>query len=67
MVGIGLLGSGFVSEFYMDGLRDVRDATAVANYSRSAERAAAFGSRYGIPRPVHLDAELCADPASSSS
>ena len=48
-VSLGLLGSGFVAEFYMDGLRDVPGAHVVANYSRSAERAEEFGKRNGVP------------------
>jgi predicted dehydrogenase len=63
VVGLGLIGSGFVADFYMDGLRDVTGARAVANYSRSAERAEEFGRRHGIPRQ-HTEVEaLCADPA----
>jgi predicted dehydrogenase len=60
-VKVGLLGSGFVADFYMDGLRDVPGARVVANYSRSAERAKAFGERRGIPRQYTDVAELCAD------
>src|SRR4051812_35666288 len=60
-VSLGLLGSGFVAEFYMDGLRDVPGAHVVANYSRSAERAEEFGRRHDIPRQ-HTDvAGVCAD------
>ena len=62
VVRIGVLGSGFVADFYLDGLRDVRAARAVANYSRSAERAAEFGRRRGIARQYTDMAELCADP-----
>jgi len=40
----------------------VRAARAVANYSRSAERAEDFGRRRGIPRQYTDIAELCADP-----
>jgi predicted dehydrogenase len=61
-VQVGLIGSGFVSEFYMAGLNEVPGARAVANYSRSAERAAAFGARYGIPTQYTEIADLCADP-----
>jgi predicted dehydrogenase len=61
VVGIGVLGSGFVADFYLDGLRDVPIARAVANYSRSSERAAAFGERHGIPRQYTSMEELCAD------
>jgi hypothetical protein len=31
LVRIGVLGSGFVADFYLDGLRDVARARAVAN------------------------------------
>ncbi len=61
MVKIGLLGSGFVADFYMDGLRDVPGATVVANYSRSEDRAAEFGRRYGIARQYTTMEALCAD------
>lgn len=49
MVRIGLLGSGFVAEFYMNGLRDVPDQQVVVNYSRSEERAQGFAQKWGIP------------------
>jgi len=62
MVNVGLIGSGFVADFYMDGLRDVPEARAVANSSRSRERAEDFGRRHGIPRQYTDDAALCADP-----
>ncbi len=62
MVKIGLLGSGFVAEFYMDGLRDVPGASVVANYSRSQERASSFGQRHRIPRQYTSMQALCADP-----
>lgn len=50
MVRIGLLGSGFVAEFYMQGLRDVPGQQVVANYSRSEDRAQAFAGKWCIPR-----------------
>ncbi len=62
MVKIGLLGSGFVADFYMDGLRDVPGAEVVANYSRSQERAGEFGRRHGIPHQYTTIEALCADP-----
>lgn len=58
----GVLGSGFVADFYLDGLDSVRNASAVANYSRSQERADAFAARRGITRTYTDMAELCADP-----
>jgi len=61
MVKIGMLGSGFVADFYMDGLRDVPGAEVVANYSRSAERAKEFGRRHGIKRSFTSMEELCAE------
>lgn len=51
-VGIALLGSGFVAEFYLQGLREVPGQRVVTNYSRSAERAAAFAAKWGIPHPT---------------
>lgn len=61
IVNVGVLGSGFVAGFYLDGLRDIPIARAVANYSRSAERAAAFGAERGIARQYTSMEELCAD------
>jgi predicted dehydrogenase len=58
----GILGSGFVADFYLDGLETVPIATATANYSRSQERADAFAARRGITRTYTDMAELCADP-----
>jgi predicted dehydrogenase len=58
----GVLGSGFVADFYCDGLESVRNASAVANYSRSQERADAFAARRGITRTYTDMAELCGDP-----
>src|SRR5947199_7640461 len=61
IVRIGMLGSGFVADFYMDGLRDVPGTEVVANYSRSAERAKEFGRRHAVPRQYTTMEELCAD------
>jgi predicted dehydrogenase len=61
MVKIGMLGSGFVADFYMDGLRDVPGAEVVANYSRSQDRAQEFGRRHGIKSTYTGMEELCAD------
>jgi predicted dehydrogenase len=60
-VTLGLLGSGFVADFYMDGLRDVPGAHVVANYSRSQERAERFGERHDVPRHYTDLERLCAD------
>lgn len=49
MVGIGVLGSGFVADFYQQGLREVPGQRVVANFSRSPERARAFAERWHIP------------------
>lgn len=50
MVNIGLLGSGFVAEFYMQGLRDVPNHQVVINYSRSGDRAREFARKWGVPQ-----------------
>lgn len=62
LVRLGILGSGFVATFYMDGLRYVPNARVVANYSRTNERAESFGRRYGIPRQFIDMEQLCSDP-----
>ena len=61
MVKLGMLGSGFVADFYMDGLRDVPGAQLVANYSRSFERAADFGKRHGVARQYDSIEGVCND------
>ena len=48
-VSIALLGSGFVAEFYMQGLANVHGHRVMANYSRSEARARTFGQRWSIP------------------
>lgn len=48
-VGVAVLGSGFVSEFYLQGLREVPGQRVVANYSRSSERARSFAEKWGVP------------------
>lgn len=64
MIGVGLLGSGFISDTYADALQDVRNADLVANYSRDRARAAEFAQKWGpIPNQYDDMAALCADPA----
>lgn len=61
-VRIALLGSGFVSELYMLGLDEVRGHDVVVNYSRSAERASAFGRKWRIPeQTTDLKAAIARD------
>lgn len=48
-VRIAMLGSGFVAEFYLQGLANVNGQEVVVNYSRSAERARNFAERWSIP------------------
>ena len=45
---IAMLGSGFVADFYMQGLANVAGQQVVANYSRSSKRAKSFRQRWGI-------------------
>lgn len=49
MVRIAMLGSGFVAEFYLQGLANVNGHEVVVNYSRDAKRAKAFAKRWRIP------------------
>jgi len=48
-VNIAMLGSGFVAEFYMQGLANVNGQQVVVNYSRSRRRAQSIGQRWNIP------------------
>ncbi len=58
-VRIAMLGSGFVAEFYMQGLANVNGQEVVANYSRNARRAKAFSERWKIGESTtKLDALL---------
>lgn len=52
-VRIGLLGSGFVANFYLQALRDVPGQVVVANYSRSPKRAQEVAGQWGIPNPCY--------------
>ena len=48
-ISIAMLGSGFVADFYLQGLQNVNGQTVVLNYSRSAQRARKFAERWGVP------------------
>jgi len=48
-VSIAMLGSGFVADFYMQGLADVNHQEVIVNYSRSAKRARDFAKRWNVP------------------
>ena len=64
MIGVGLIGSGFIANTYAEALQDVRNAEITANYSRNAARARAFAERWAPGAAQYDDiAALCADPA----
>ncbi len=44
-----MLGSGFVADFYMQGLANVHGHEVIVNYSRGLERATAFAQSWSIP------------------
>jgi predicted dehydrogenase len=48
-VRIAMLGSGFVADFYMQGLADVNGHEVLLNYSRTSKRGEAFRGRWNIP------------------
>jgi predicted dehydrogenase len=52
-VRIAMLGSGFVAEFYMQGLANVNGQEVTANYSRDQGRAKIFGERWSIPESTN--------------
>src|SRR6478736_4402184 len=58
LVRIGVLGSGFVADFYLDGLRDVAQARAIANYSRIAAEA---GKAIVCTKPLARNAQEAAE------
>ncbi|WP_423066874.1 Gfo/Idh/MocA family protein [Devosia sp. CN2-171] len=62
MIGVGLLGSGFIAESYADALLDVRNAELVACTSRNPARSEAFARKWKVRALPSMDA-VCADPA----
>jgi predicted dehydrogenase len=61
-VRIAMLGSGFVAEFYMQGLANVNGQRVAVNYSRNAKRARPFAKRWSIPETsTSLDAVISRD------
>jgi len=61
MIGVGLLGSGFIAESYADALLDVRNAELVACFSRDPARSKAFAEKWQVVNYATMD-EVCADP-----
>jgi predicted dehydrogenase len=57
-VNIAMLGSGFVAEFYMQGLANVNGQQVLVNYSRTQARARAFARRWQIPESATKLAEV---------
>jgi predicted dehydrogenase len=56
-VNIAMLGSGFVADFYLQGLANVNGQQVAVNYSRSKERGALFAKKWRIPESSgNLDA-----------
>jgi predicted dehydrogenase len=62
VVGIGMLGSGFIGEFHTLGLRYVPEARVVANWGAGTERRESFAARFGSRALDSIEA-VCADPA----
>src|SRR5512132_4437819 len=61
-VSIALLGSGFVAEFYMQGLANVAGQRVRVNYSRDKKRAREFARRWSIPESTTDLSALIARP-----
>ncbi|SDT40421.1 Predicted dehydrogenase [Paenibacillaceae bacterium GAS479] len=63
MLRIGIIGSNFITESFIDAARKVSGLQLAAHYSRSAERGAEFADKHGIPlRFTSLD-EMAASEA----
>lgn len=61
-VRIAMLGSGFVADFYLQGLANVNGHEVVVNYSRSAERADTFANHWRVPESsTNLDTLIARD------
>ncbi len=62
VIGVGIVGSGFISEIHATSFAQARGAEMVAVASRQDDRARDFASRHGIPRVVADYRELIALP-----
>jgi predicted dehydrogenase len=61
-VKVAMLGSGFVADFYLQGLSNVNGHEVVVNYSRSKARGAALAKKWSIPETSSdLDAVIAND------
>ncbi|HEY8416523.1 MAG TPA: Gfo/Idh/MocA family oxidoreductase, partial [Limnochordales bacterium] len=61
-VRLGMLGAGFVANFYMLGLKDVPGQEVKLVYSRTKQRADAFARQWSIPESTDdLDAAINRD------
>ncbi|MHB2169700.1 Gfo/Idh/MocA family protein [Alsobacter sp. R-9] len=49
MIGIALVGAGFIADFHLAGLAAIPDARVRVIASRSADRAVALAGRFGVP------------------
>jgi len=59
-VRIAMLGSGFVADFYLQGLDNVNGQQVTVNFSRTRRRAKRFAKRWSIPESTTDLAELIA-------
>jgi len=62
-IGWGIIGAGAIAGTFAAGLAELPDARLVAVGSRTAEGAAAFADRFGVPRRHASYHDLAADPA----
>ena len=62
MIRWGVVGPGAIAAGFADAMQQTEGGTIVAVASRSAERASAFGDRYGIPARYGDYDALAADP-----
>ncbi|GAA1504099.1 Gfo/Idh/MocA family oxidoreductase [Agromyces terreus] len=55
---LGIVGAGFVADFYLQALQQVRDHTVTVISARTLDRGRALADRYGIPSVVDSTEEL---------
>ena len=58
-VRIGIIGAGFVADFYLRALQNIRGHHVTVLAARNPERAADVAARFGIPNHVRAAHELC--------
>ena len=60
MLRFGIIGTNYITDWFMEGISEVQGAAATAVCSRSSERGDAFAAKYGIPHVFRSPVEMAA-------